>query len=106
MYLFASKLAREGILGDSVAIETTLYGQEGRVLQSDAPRSILLEYSKCNAPEIRLGPHRVAAEELRADHDRMAVRDAALLLEKYGIAGDGVQETLRGWQADLYKGPL
>ena len=103
VYLFASKLAREGILGENIVIETTLYGQEGRILKSETPQPILLEHDGCNAPEIRLGPHRVTAAELRADHDDMAVCDAALLLEKYGIAGGDVQKTLRGWQADLYK---
>lgn len=105
VYLFASKLAREGILGENIVIETTLYGQEGRILKSETSQPILLEQDGCNAPEIRLGPHRVTAEELRTDHDDMAVRDAALLLEKYGIVGDDVQKTLRGWQADLYKRP-
>ena len=106
VYLFASRIAREGILGDNVVIETMLYGQEGRILKSETPQPILLEHDVCSAPEIRLGPHCVTAEELRADHDDMAVRDAALLLEKYGIVGDAIHETLRGWQAGLYKRSL
>ena len=106
IYLFASKLAREGILGGSVVIETTLHGQEGRILKSETPQPMLLEYSRCGAPEIKLGPHRVTAAQLRANHDGMAVRDAVILLEKYGIAGDAVHETLRGWQSDLYKRSL
>lgn len=106
IYLFASKIAQEGILGDSIIIETTLHGQEGRILKSETPPSILFEHDGCNAPEIKLGPHRVTAEELRADHDGMAVRDAAVLLEKYNIVDDAIEKTLRNWQSDFYKGLL
>lgn len=104
VYLFASKIAREGILGDNIVIETTLHGQKGRTLKYEAPQPVPVEYDGCRYPEIRLGPHRVTAGELRAHHDGMAVRDAAILMEKYGIVEDSLEETLRGWQANFYKG--
>lgn len=103
IYAFASKIAREGVLGDDIVVEITLHGQEGRVLRSETTPFMFADTDVCNAPEIRLGPHRVAAEKLRTDHDDMAVRDAAALLEKYGVDDDdGIEETLRGWQADFY----
>ena len=104
IYLFASRIAQERILGDSVVVETTLHGQEGRILKSETLPSILFEHDGCSVPEIRLGPHCVTTEELRADHDGMAIRDAATLLEKYNIVDDAIEKTLRNWQSDFYKG--
>ena len=104
VYLFASKIAREGILGDNIVVGATLHGQRGRTLKSEAPNPARSGYDGCRAPEIRLGPHHVTAGDLRANHDGMAVRDAAILLEKYGVVEDSIEETLRGWQANFYKG--
>lgn len=103
IYAFASKIAREGVLGDDIVVEITLREQGGRALRSETMPFMFADTDVCSAPEIRLGPHRVAAERLGTDHDDMAVRDAAVLLEKYGVDDDdGIEETLRGWQADFY----
>lgn len=102
IYAFASKISQEGVLGDDIVVEITLHGQGGRVLKSETTPFMFAGTDVCSAPEIRLGPHRVAAEKLSTDHDDMAVRDAAVLLEKYGVDDDGI-ETLRGWQADFYQ---
>ena len=103
IYAFASKIAQEGVLGDDVVIEITLRGQGGRALRSESTPFMFAGTDVCSAPEIRLGPHRIEAERLHADHDDMAVRDAAVLLEKYGIDDDAIEGILRGWQADLYQ---
>lgn len=103
IYAFASKIAREGVLGDDIVVEITLRGQGGRALRSETTPFMFADTDVCSASEIRLGPHRVAAEKLGTDHDDMAVRDAAVLFEKYGVDDDdGIEETLRGWQADFY----
>ena len=104
IYAFASSISREGILGDDdIVIEITLRGQGGRALRSESTPFMFAGTDVCDAPEIKLGPHRIAAERLRTDHDDMAVHDAATLLEKYGVDDDAIEGTLRGWQADLYQ---
>lgn len=102
IYMFASKIAQEGVLGDDIVIEITLHGQEGRVLKSETVPFMFTDSDRCRTPTIRLGPHRVTAESLRVGHDDMAVRDAAVLLEKYNVADDAV-EILRRWQEDFYQ---
>lgn len=101
MYLFASKIAQENIFGDEVVIEVTLYMQEGRILKQGGGATAS-GYGKCSIPKIKLGPYCSTAKELRSDHDNMAMRDAAIIFEKYNVVDDTLNKTLRGWQAEFY----
>ena len=105
IYAFASRIAQEGVLGDEAVVKVALHGQQGRILKPKGRPLLHHGGGRCNAPKIVLGPHRAAPDELRGRHDDMAVRDAAIILEKYNV-DDSAKEILRGWQADYYRGRL
>lgn len=102
MYLFASNLARRGILGPKAHIGMSLYGQAGRILTFDGQDRLGGEGTS-RTQVIRLGSDRVTADRLRDEHDAMAVKDGLKLAETYNVPADGLEEAMKGWQADFYR---
>ena len=103
MYLFASNLARRGILGPEAHIGMSLYGQAGRILAFDGRMFTLGGEGTSRTPVIRLGSGHVTANRLRDEHDAMAVKDGLKLAETYNVPADGLEDAMRGWQADFYR---
>lgn len=102
VYLFASNLARREMLGSVVVVGVTLYDQAGRILVFN-DETLFMGEGISRAQTIHLGPGHVATYRLREEHDAMAVKDGIRLAEKYNVPTDGLEEAMRGWQADLYR---
>lgn len=80
----------------------SLHGQAGRILAFDG-KCLLGGEGTSRTQVIRLGSGRVTADRLRDGHDAMAIKDGLKLAETYNVPADGLEEAMRGWQADFYR---
>ncbi|MCH7647177.1 MAG: hypothetical protein IIA83_01030 [Thaumarchaeota archaeon] len=103
IFLFASKLAQKEVFGEDIYISIKLHGQLHRILKTvDPMRAGFVHHNECHSKTIDLGPSVVTREQLRLEHDEMAVKNAIRVLELFNYTSEHLKKSFEDDQKEFY----
>ena len=103
IFLFASRLAKKGIFGNSVHITIKLHNQKGRTLKSEDPVHPRWWNGISHTDMIKLVDLSVDAHQLGFDYDKMAVDAAVNLLGFFNCSSKDLRALLESDQKRIYE---
>lgn len=102
IFLFASRLATKGVLGDSANIQITLHNLNGRVLRhNDNEHFPFYDKYVCHSDKIECCCKKTPVE-LQAEHDDLAIQECIKILEQFNFLSKHIHKNLKSDQQDFY----
>lgn len=103
IFLFASDLASEGVFGDQVQISIKLHNMNHRFLKSLDRLRAPFHSRECHTEMIEIGPITMTPEELKLDHDKLAIDKTIEILALFDFKSEHIRKVLERDQENFYK---
>jgi len=103
IFLFTSGLASEGIFGDQVRISIKLHNMNHRFLKSLDRRRSGFHPRECHTEVIEIGPINMAPEELKLEHDTLAIDKTIEILALFDFTSEHIRKVLENDQKNFYE---
>jgi len=102
IFLFASKLASEGVFGEQAQISIKLHNMNHRFLRTLDTRRAGFHGQECHSHIIELGPFTKTPKELESEHAKLAIDSAIEILALFGYTSESIRDTLEKDQQNFF----
>lgn len=103
IFLFASKLASDGVFGDQVQISIKLHNMNHRFLRSLDVRRAPFHERECHTEVIELDTITKTPEELKSEHDKLAIDQTIEILALFDFTSEHIGKVFQDDQKKFYE---
>lgn len=101
IFLFVSRLAKEGVFGSEVQTQIKLHNMNHRILKSLDIRRAPFHYRECHSETIELGPISLSPDVLETEHKKLAIDLTIEILAQFDFTSEHIRGVLENDQKNF-----